>query len=249
MSIERARAQAWYASWFDTPYYHLLYRHRDDTEAATFIKRLQEYLDLPAYSKALDLACGRGRHARVMASLGLDVTGLDLSKANITEARKFEHKRLHFFEHDMREVWKPAYFEVIFNLFTSFGYFEDQAEDARVINAIAAMLRPSGYFVFDFLHAPYVQETYLPRDEKLEDDIHFFISRHITEEWIVKQISFKDGHEEYRFFEKVRHYLPEQLQALLQKNGFKILRIFGDYELKPLENDSPRCIFIAQKHE
>jgi SAM-dependent methyltransferase len=247
MTQERARAQEWYTSWFDTPYYHLLYRHRNDNEAAAFIRRLCEYLNLPPKSKALDLACGRGRHARVMAELGLDVIGLDLSKENIREARKSEHKYLHFFEHDMREVWKNRQFDVIFNLFTSFGYFDDPAEDARVISSVASMLKDSGYFVFDYLHAPYVQETFIPRDEKVEDDIHFFISRHITEDWIIKQISFKDQEQEYRFFEKVRHYQPEQLSTLLLKNGFEILRTFGDYELNALENDSPRCIFVARK--
>ena len=85
---ERAQAQTWYSSWFDTPYYHLLYKNRDEQEAKAFIDLLCQYLNLPAGSLALDLACGKGRHAKVMAENGLNVTGLDLSPGSIAEARK-----------------------------------------------------------------------------------------------------------------------------------------------------------------
>lgn len=244
---QRARAQHWYASWFDTPYYHLLYKHRDEEEAASFIRSICQYLSLPAGSKALDLACGKGRHARVMAREGLEVTGLDLSPANIASARSLNEAGLHFELHDMREVWKAGYFDVVFNLFTSFGYFDDPADDMRVLRAIYKGLKPGGLFVFDYLHSSFVAETYVPREEKVIDDIHFYISRHITPEWIVKQINFEDGGESYRFFEQVRNHQPGDLAAMLEQSGFHILRQFGDYQLQAYEATSPRCIFVAQK--
>jgi len=242
----RAQAQTWYSSWFDTPYYHLLYKNRDEQEARSFINLLCDYLNLPKKSLALDLACGRGRHAKVMAENGLHVTGLDLSSSSIAEARKMASNSLHFFEHDMREVWKPAYFDLTFNLFTSFGYFDDPKEDQQVLEAVRTGLKPGGLFVFDYLHTDFVAETHVPSEEKQVEDIQFSISRHITNEWIIKQISFEDAGNYYRFFEKVRNYSPEQLTALLHKSGFEILRTFGNYALEAPQPDSPRCIFIAR---
>lgn len=245
------RQQAWYASWFDSPYYPLLYRHRDYTEAEDFISRICQYLQLEAGSEALDLACGRGRHALVMAQQGLAVTGLDLSESSLKDAQKLAglhpSLKLVFARHDMREIYAQQHFDVVFNLFTSFGYFEDDADDHRVLSAIFAALKPGGLFVFDYLHAPYVQETHVPSEEQEIDGVHFSISRHLTSEWIVKQIQVKDGQMEYRFFEKVRNYSPEQLENLLQKAGFNILRSFGNYQLEPCNSDSPRCLFICQK--
>lgn len=245
------RQQAWYASWFDSPYYPLLYRHRDHSEAADFIERICQYLQLEPGSKALDLACGRGRHALVMARQGLAVTGLDLSESSLEDARKLAkaHPALSvgFARHDMREIYAQETFHVIFNLFTSFGYFDDAHDDQRVLNAIATALRPGGIFVFDYLHAPFVQETHVPREELRIEDVEFSISRHITDDWIVKQILVKDGAHAYRFFEKVRHYSPQQLEDLLLQSGFTILRKFGNYQLEAPDENSPRCLFICQK--
>jgi len=248
---ENTRQQDWYASWFDSPYYPLLYRHRDYTEAEDFIHRICQYLQLEPGSKALDLACGRGRHALVMAHQGLAVTGLDLSESSLMDAQKLAdlHPELSlvFARHDMREIYSELHFDVVFNLFTSFGYFEDDADDSRVLHAIYSALKPGGLFVFDYLHAPYVQETHVPSEEQVIDQVHFSISRHLTNDWIIKQIQVKDGEKEYRFFEKVRNYRPEQLEKLLLEAGFTILRNFGNYQLEPPSSDSPRCLFICQK--
>lgn len=245
------RQQAWYASWFDSPYYPLLYRHRDYTEAEDFIGRICQYLQLEPGSKALDLACGRGRHALVMARQGLSVTGLDLSESSLQDARKLAatHPALSigFARHDMRDLYAQSNYDVVFNLFTSFGYFDDVADDDRVLSAIFAALKPGGIFVFDYLHAPFVQETHVPREELEVDGVQFSISRHLTEDWIVKQIQVQDGEHAYRFFEKVRHYSPTQLEALLAKAGFVVLRRFGNYQLEAPGPDSPRCLFICQK--
>ncbi|MFT4943871.1 MAG: 2-polyprenyl-3-methyl-5-hydroxy-6-metoxy-1,4-benzoquinol methylase, partial [Flavobacteriales bacterium] len=81
---------SWYASWFDSPYYHILYKDRDDSEAADFMRRLTHYLELDTDAKILDLACGKGRHSRHLSTLGYDVTGVDLSEESINYAKKFE---------------------------------------------------------------------------------------------------------------------------------------------------------------
>ena len=77
----------WYASWFDTPYYHILYKDRDYTEAQGFMDNLTNYLNIPEGGKILDLACGKGRHSVYLNSLGYDVTGVDLSEKSINHTK------------------------------------------------------------------------------------------------------------------------------------------------------------------
>ena len=104
----------WFQSWFDTPYYHILYKHRDYQEAEVFIKNILTYLNLDKDDSILDLACGKGRHSIFLNSLGHKVTGLDLSKNNIEYAKKHESNSLSFEVHDMRNTYKIQ-FEVVLN--------------------------------------------------------------------------------------------------------------------------------------
>src|SRR5688572_3922982 len=94
----------WYQIWFDSPYYHLLYKHRDEEEARKFLDNLLAFLNPPPKSKILDVACGIGRHALHLSQKGMDVTGIDLSERNIAKAKKLEGPQLHFIRNDMRDV-------------------------------------------------------------------------------------------------------------------------------------------------
>src|SRR5258707_9221558 len=93
---------AWYKEWFNSPFYHKLYFERDEEEAKAFLNKLIEHLRPRHGSRMLDLACGRGRHSRILASLGFDVSGIDLSPDSIAYAKKYEFEKLHFYIHDMR---------------------------------------------------------------------------------------------------------------------------------------------------
>src|SRR5882757_7437708 len=93
---------SWFKEWFNSPYYHQLYFNRDEKEAAAFIHLLLEYLHPPAGARMVDIACGRGRHSKILAAKGYDVTGIDLSPENIAFARQFETEKLNFYQHDMR---------------------------------------------------------------------------------------------------------------------------------------------------
>ena len=132
----------WFASWFDSDHYHTLYAHRDHSEACRFVDELLGRLRPAAAARALDLGCGAGRHARQLATHGLTVvTGLDLSEASIRSAKAVEHDRLRFARHDMRERFGDTAYDYVFNLFTSFGYFDDPAEHLLVIRNMAAALK------------------------------------------------------------------------------------------------------------
>ena len=167
----------WFEDWFDTSYYHLLYQNRDEQEAERFIQNLMNFLNLPSESKLLDLACGKGRHAKFLSEFDHDVMGVDLSPNSIQRAGEFAHEKLRFQTHDMREVLKNEQFDVIFNLFTSFGYFDDESENKRMCDSISQMLVPGGRLLIDFMNATKVIENLVPAETKTIDGITFDITR------------------------------------------------------------------------
>src|SRR5882724_8581551 len=127
----------WFRDWFDSPYYHKLYFEHNEQEATTFISRLLDALRPPAGSLMLDVACGRGRHSRILSEKGLDVTGIDLAADSIALARQYENAHLHFYLHDMRSPVRVNYFAYAFNFFTSFGYFRTEREHDNTIRAVS----------------------------------------------------------------------------------------------------------------
>src|SRR5690554_6600617 len=135
MKMAKQKAE-WFETWFDTPYYHILYQNRDFSEAEKFINNLLDYLKLPKDANCLDLACGKGRHSVFLNKKGLQVTGVDLSENSIQEAKPFENETLKFDTHDMREVYKKNTYDIVFNLFTSFGYFDSSEDNLKVLKSV-----------------------------------------------------------------------------------------------------------------
>ena len=99
----------WFTSWFNTPYYHILYKNRNDDDAQLFMRNLTTFLKLDINSHILDLPCGKGRHSVFLNSLGFKVTGGDLAENSIKHAKHFENDRLHFEVYDMRKPFKNKY--------------------------------------------------------------------------------------------------------------------------------------------
>ena len=234
----------WYASWFDTPYYHILYKERDETEAAYFMNRLMQFLNLPKGSEILDLACGKGRHAQYLNTLGYDVTGVDLSPESIAFAKQFENETLHFKEHDMCLPF-PKKFDAVVNLFTSFGYFENEEDNLRTIKAIKEEIKPNGFGVIDFLNVEFVKQHIVPSEVKIVDGITFHINRKIEEGYIIKDIQFSHNDNEYAFVEKVKAISLKDFKTYFDKAGIQLKHCFGNYQLEPfLKETSDRLILI-----
>lgn len=237
----------WFADWFDTTYYHTLYKNRDFTEAEGFIRRLVALLDLPEKSSVLDLACGKGRHSVTLSSCGFDVLGVDLSANSIAEARKSEKKGLRFAVHDMREVIPMERFEAVFNLFTSFGYFDSLEDNSRVVRSIREMLNPDGILVIDFMNATRIVMELVENETKTVDGIQFHITRRFDGTHIFKDIRFDADGRSHAYTERVQALSLVDFVALLEGLNFEILRTFGDFELHAFdENSSDRLIIIAQ---
>ena len=243
-TINKDTQSNWFESWFDTKYYHILYKERNDEEAQLLMDNLTHYLNLPEDAKILDLACGKGRHAIYLNSLGFDVTGADLSENSIAEASKFANDKLHFKVHDMRETCDEKY-DAIFNLFTSFGYFEDDADNYKTIKAIHNSLTETGFAVIDFMNADYVIENLVAEEVKSVDGIDFYIKRYYKDGHIFKEISFEDDGKQFHFTERVQALRLADFEQIMEDAGIFLLDIFGDYKLRKFyKNQSERLIMI-----
>ena len=237
----------WFAEWFDTSYYHILYQNRNDEEAKRFIQALLGVLKLTPNSSLLDLACGKGRHAVTLNSSGHRVLGVDLSAQSIAAAKGFENSNLSFAVHDMRKAIQGETFDCVFNLFTSFGYFDSHEENERVCEAIYKMLKPGGQLVIDFMNATKVINNIVEKEQKSLNGIDFNISRKYTGTHILKEIRFVDKGEHYHFTERVQTIDREQFVKLLVPY-FNIKFTFGSFDLDEyIPEKSERLIIIASR--
>ncbi len=234
----------WFTSWFNTKYYHLLYKNRDDNDAQLFMKHLTNYLNIPENGSILDLACGKGRHAVYLNSLNYNVTGVDLSKNSIEHATQFENDSLKFAVHDMRTAY-PEKYDAVFNLFTSFGYFDDENDNIKTITAIGNSLNSSGFGVIDFMNVDFIIEHLVAEEIKTVEHIDFHIKRYVKNNYIYKEIRFTDNNEDFFFTEKVQAISLKDFMGYFEKANITLLDIFGDYKLNKYDaKTSERLILI-----
>ena len=239
---------SWFANWFDSPYYHTLYKNRDEKEAQVFIDNLIDYLQIPKGSKLIDIACGKGRHAKYFNKKGMDVVGVDLSQNSINTAKKDENKNLQFSAHDMRENYQENAFDVVTNLFTSFGYFENNKDEQKAINAMANNLKKEGILIIDFMNAKKVIANLVLNEQKTINNIQFDITRQVKDGFILKDIRITDGKEQQQFQEKVKAITLADYSEFITNAGLKIIDIFGNYTLDNFDEEiSDRLILICKK--
>ncbi len=245
---QNTRKAEWFSDWFNTPYYHILYKNRNDEEAQQFIDNLLKVLQLEKGAKVLDLACGRGRHSIYLSEKKLDVTGIDISKENIAFARQVEKENLHFAVHDMRIPYADNEFDATFNLFTSFGYFNSTDQNVQVLKGIAQSLKPDGKFVIDFFNVHEVADNLVSFEEKKVDDINFIIRRKMENGSIVKTISFLADEQAWIFQERVDKLSIDDFTTMCAQAGLTINHVFGNYNLEPHEQCcSERLIIVGSK--
>jgi len=236
--------KTWYKSWFDTKYYHILYKRRDNSEAEKFIKKLVKEIGLETNQSVLDLACGKGRHSVFLNKLGYDVTGVDLSNNNIDFAKKFSNNELKFFKHDMRNPVNKK-FDAVLNLFTSFGYFDKIEEDIKVIESIKNSLNKHGIGVIDFMNSKVIIESLVENEIINYDDIIFNISRHFNGQHIIKKIQVIDNEKHYDFTEKVRAYKLLDFKRIFEQVNLSLIDLYGCYNMSKFnENSSRRMILV-----
>jgi len=238
----------WFKDWFNSPYYHKLYAHRDEMEAAGFIDKLIAHLQPAKGARMLDVACGKGRHSMQLAANGFDVTGIDLSKESIAYALQNESNHLHFYEHDMRLPFWINYFDIAFNFFTSFGYFNTQREHDNAIRTIATSLKPDGLLVMDFLNVQFSAHHSVAETIQTIGSSEYHISKWFDEKHFYKKIVVEDAAlaKPLQYTEKVSKFTLQDFEVMFAKHGLIIKEVFGDYDFNKYDaKTSPRLIMIA----
>jgi len=235
----------WFERWFGEEYLSL-YPHRDEQEAERLVALLEARGIVRVGLHILDLACGAGRHAAALERRGAAVVGLDLSMPLLVSA---QHRAAGALARgDMRALpFRAATFDAVLNLFTSFGYFEDDREHEQVLRDVARVLRPRGRFVLDFLNAPAVRARLVPLDERTVGGRVVVQERTLSEDgrFVVKRIHLRgDGRS---FLERVRLYERVELERMLGACGLAPLETLGDYDGGVHGAASPRLLILAAR--
>ena len=233
--------------WFDSDYYHVLYKHRDYNEARNFIDNIIEYLDLKKGSKILDLACGIGRHSIYLDKIGFKVIGTDKSPNNIKKAKASKNQDISFLQMEMIDDTNHKY-DVIFNLFTSFGYVNHDY-NLKTIKNIERQLKDDGTVIVDFMNTLFVKKNLVIEETKVIDDLSFKIKRKSDGKHIYKEIKLNDK-KDYFFQEKVMDLSLEDFENYLIRYNLKIIKTFGDYNLNEFDiENSERLIMVIKKSQ
>ncbi len=239
----------WFERWFGSPYYRILYQHRDELEAGAFVTQLVKYLQPLPGSRMVDIACGEGRFATELADRGFDVTGIDLSHTSIEIAKAHESDHLRFFVQDMRMPFYINYFDYAFNFFTSFGYFANTRDHQLAAKSFAKGLKPGGILVLDYLNSERAARNLIPQETVQRGSYSFQIERRIEHGHFLKEISFADADGKARqYVERVAAFGLSEFIRLFKNAGMSLVATFGNYRLEefnPLE--SPRLIMVFKK--
>ncbi len=256
MATQRSPASDWYKTAFQYDYLRV-YPHRNDEEARRQVDFLVGRLDVPPSCEVLDLGCGDGRHSLELTRRGFRVTGLDLSEELLERARRRtadEGLDITFIQGDMRDPPAAHAYDLLVNFFTSFGYFREDGENARVLEAISRALRPGGRFLMDYLNREYVISTLVPLDRRTVEGMEVEQRRWITGNpsmagghvRINKQVRIREDGAERSYDESVRMYTLEELEAMMDRAGLTVTRTYGDFDGRPVSGDAPRNILVGQ---
>jgi SAM-dependent methyltransferase len=241
----------WFKEWFETDEYLNVYQHRNESEAEVLVDLILNNTSLKSSSKILDMACGSGRHSILFTRKGYDVAAVDLSWNMLSAARKkaeSENLQIKFIQSDLRNFTYSSKFDLIVNLFTSFGYFESDSENFRILKTAYEHLNYDGFFVLDFFNREFLEQNLIPESREKINNGEIIQKRKIDGLRIIKKIIIKTGGYSKEFFESVRMFSKQELVNELIRIGFAIEKTFGDFHGNKFEQfSSPRIIIIARK--
>ncbi|MSQ26865.1 MAG: class I SAM-dependent methyltransferase [Dehalococcoidia bacterium] len=246
--------KAWYRSFFDDAYLqvygHLLTPDRSATETDFLLRTLA----LNAGDRLLDLCCGHGRHAVGLAVAGLDVTALDLNPASLATAAQHAGEvgaSLRVIESDMRTIPFSCHFDAIINMFTAFGYFESEAENERVLEAVRTALRPGGRFLVDLLNREWLVRNYIPKEWWERDGSLYLEERTFDPQSSRNRVRFvvigPDGARQEIPGHDIRVYALHEMIAMLSRAGLRFTAVYGGFDGEPYGLKTRRMIVVARR--
>ncbi len=241
----------WFKDWFNTEEYLNVYQHRNESDAEEHVKLILENINLSSGAKILDMACGAGRHAIILARKNFNITAVDLSESLLAIAKKNaddENLKLNFVHSDIRNFKSDDKFNLVLNLFTSFGYFESDEENFSVLRKAYDLLVDDGYFVLDFFNSYFLEQNLVESSEENLGEVKIHQFRKIKENRVTKKIVITKNGGLSQFEESVRMFTKDELVNAIQIIGFDIYKTFGDFLGNEFEKfTSPRLIMICKK--
>lgn len=245
--------QPWYTQWFNQDYLDL-YSHRDDHDAKKQIDLINKTINLRG-KKIVDACCGVGRHVKLLDEKGYDACGFDLSK-QLIELGLSKNPKLSLWVLDAKKLGaQKTKYDVVLSLFTSFGYFREDAENLEVLTSYYNGLNSSGVLWLDYFNSQMVKKKLAGGNDwekRLIGEKTFLLKSKIENRRVIKEIKvkIKDSDTLKNYREEVTLYTQQQLLDLAQAAGFSLKRMFGDYAGNDfLEKESPRAIFLLEKNE
>jgi SAM-dependent methyltransferase len=235
----------WFERWFGEEYI-ALYPHRNAAEAEHVVALIDRTIGNTPISKVLDLACGAGRHSRVLCRRWW-TAGLDLSEVLLRLAHK-EGVEAALVRGDMRVLpFRDGAFHLVVNLFTSFGYFADDESHLHVVREVSRVTADGGAFVLDFLNTTRLRNALVPYDEREIGGQIVEQRREISEDgrFVIKRICLRGTGKE--FTERVRLFDPGDLSSMMTAAGFDVVATYGSYDGAPIGPQSPRAIIFGVK--
>jgi len=244
----------WYVNAFCIDYIER-YKHRSDDAASAEVKFILSALKLPAGARVLDLCCGNGRHSRAFQKAGLAESGLDLSADLLCAARKKAAARgnppLVYIQADMRRIpISASSMDAVLNLFTSFGYFSSERDNARVLEEVSRVLKPGATFVMDYLNLKPTLNGLVAESEKCIGTLRLREQRRYDSrsKRIIKRVEALNVKGGPIIRESVRAYSPAELKAMFKRASLNVSALYGDLNGSPFDAaKSPRCVLVAKK--
>ncbi len=241
----------WFEEWFNTDEYIDVYRDRNNAEAKELVELILKFININPKGEVLDLACGAGRHSILFAQKGFKVTSVDLSEKLLSVAKRTAEENnveIDFIKSDLRNFSTDKTFDLVLNLFTSFGYFEDDKENLRLFDIAFKYLKNSGYFVLDYFNKTYLENNLVKESKDNFEHCTLVQKRHIENNRVIKDIFINRNGKNIHFRESVRMFSQKELISAVEDAGFKVSNIFGGFSAEDFDDmNSQRIIIIAQK--
>jgi SAM-dependent methyltransferase len=242
-------APDWWQTWFG-PGYLALYDAYLAERTPVEVDQLEALLRIHPPRRVLDLPCGQGRHSIELARRGYEVTGVDLSSFMLEVAKKRAAAagvEVRWLEGDMRRPIRGESFDVILNLFTSFGYFADPADDQRVLTAGAAMLAPGGRLLLEVINGTRIMNDFQPREWFTVGRAAVMEARTLdrSSQRMVVERTVSLPPDEETSVHAIRLYTGEQIEAAMRSAGFGRVDVYGDWDGGRLRPDSMRVIALG----